>query len=110
MWSWQQALLASGMRRQLARTDLRDATRAALQQAECKLWDTTDAAQQVRSGELWSSAPGAGGQLEYRPFGYNRSDVDGSNAIQLWSTVYLVVKRPPTTSTQCVATVRVRAP
>jgi hypothetical protein len=94
VWSWQQALLASGMRRQLERTDLREATRSALQQAECKLWDTIDAAQQVRAGELWSWAADANGQLEYRAFGYNRSDVDESNAAQLWSTVYLVVKRP----------------
>jgi hypothetical protein len=97
VWSWQQALLASGMRRQIERTDIAAATRTALQQAECKLWDTIDAAQQVRAGELWSWAANASGQLEYRAFGYNLSDVDESNAAQLWSTVYLVVKRPTTT-------------
>jgi hypothetical protein len=94
VWSWQQALLASGVRRQLGRTDLAPATRTALQAAECKLWDTIDAAQKVRAGELWSWAPTATGQLEYRAFGYNVTDVDESNAAQLWSTVYLVVKRP----------------
>jgi hypothetical protein len=94
VWSWQQALLASGMRRQLERTDLAAATRTALQQAECKLWSTIDAAQMVRAGELWSWATNASGALEYRAFGYNLSDVDESNAAQLWSTVYLVVKRP----------------
>ena len=36
----------------------------------------------------------AGGVPEYRPFGFNLADVDESNAIQLWSTVYLVVKPP----------------
>lgn len=97
VWSWQQALLASGMRRQIERTDIAAATRTALQQAECKLWDTIDAAQLVRAGELWSWAANASGQLEYRAFGYNRNDVDESNAAQLWSTVYLVVKRPTTT-------------
>jgi hypothetical protein len=51
----------------------------------------------VRAGELWSWAANASGQLEYRAFGYNRNDVDESNAAQLWSTVYLVVKRPTTT-------------
>jgi hypothetical protein len=94
VWSWQQALLASGLRRQLERTDLAAATRTALQQAECKLWDTIDAAQRVRAGELWSWTPSASGQLEYRAFGFNVADVDESNAAQLWSTVYLVVKRP----------------
>jgi hypothetical protein len=94
VWSWQQALLASGIRRQLDRTDLSTVTQTALQRAECTLWDTIDAAQRVRAGELWSWAPAAGGTLEYRAFGYNLSDVDESNAVQLWSTVYLVVKRP----------------
>jgi hypothetical protein len=94
VWSWQQALLASGIRRQLERIELGEATRAALEQAECTLWDTIDAAQKVRAGELWSWAAGPDGQLEYRPFGYNLTDVDESNAAQLWSTVYLVVKRP----------------
>jgi hypothetical protein len=94
VWSWQQALLASGVRRQIERADIAAATRTALQRAECKLWNTIDAAQQVRAGELWSWAANASGELEYRAFGYNVSDVDESNAAQLWSTVYLVVKRP----------------
>jgi hypothetical protein len=94
VWSWQQALLASGIRRQLERDDIATATRTALQAAECKLWDTIDAAEEVRAGELWSWEPNEQGVLEYRAFGYNRNDVDESNAAQLWSTVYLVVKRP----------------
>jgi cytochrome b involved in lipid metabolism len=28
------------------------------------------------------------------PFGQNRGDADESNAAQLWSTVYLAVRRP----------------
>jgi hypothetical protein len=94
VWSWQQALLASGIRRQIERGDIAAPTRNALQDAECKLWDTIDAAEEVRAGELWSWEPNADGELEYRAFGYNRNDVDESNAAQLWSTVYLVVKRP----------------
>jgi hypothetical protein len=97
VWSWQQALLASGIRRQIERTDIAAATKTALQQAECKLWNTIDAAQLVRAGELWSWAATASGELEYRAFGYNLTDVDESNAAQLWSTVYLVVKRPTAT-------------
>jgi hypothetical protein len=94
VWSWQQALLASGIRRQIERTDIDAATRTALEQAECKLWDTIKAAEEVRAGELWSWAAKPDGALEYRAFGYNRNDVDESNAAQLWSTVYLVVKEP----------------
>jgi hypothetical protein len=94
VWSWQQALLASGLRRQIERTTILPATRLALQRAECKVWDTIDAAQLVRAGELWSWAPSTSGELEYRAFGFNLADVDESNAAQLWSTVYLVVKRP----------------
>jgi hypothetical protein len=97
VWSWQQALLASGIRRQLERTDISAATETELQKAECKLWDTIDAAQQVRAGELWSWEPNESGALEYRAFGFNLTDVDESNAAQLWSTVYLVVKRPTAT-------------
>lgn len=94
VWSWQQALLASGIRRQLERTDLSAETRDTLMDAECKLWRTIESAESVRAGELWSWAPGADGQPEYRAFGFNRADVDESNAVQLWSTVYLVVKEP----------------
>ena len=94
VWSWQQALLASGMRRQIERTDISALTRTELQKAECKLWNTIALAEQVRAGELWSWEANASGQLEYRAFGYNLSDVDESNAAQLWSTVYLAVKRP----------------
>jgi hypothetical protein len=39
-------------------------------------------------------APTADGQLEYRAFGDNVTDVEASSAAPLWSTVYLVVKRP----------------
>jgi hypothetical protein len=94
VWSWQQAMLASGIRRQIERDDLDEDTIAALEAAECVLWTTISAAEEVRAGELWSWEP-AKGQPEYRAFGFNRNDVDESNAVQLWSTVYLVVK-PPT--------------
>ncbi len=94
VWSWQQAMLASGIRRQIERDDLDEETVTALEEAECVLWQTIDAAEEVRAGELWSWVP-AEGAPEYRAFGFNRNDVDESNAVQLWSTVYLVVK-PPT--------------
>jgi hypothetical protein len=105
VWSWQQALLASGIRRQIEREDIAAATRETLKDAECKLWASINAAEAVRAGELWSWAANAAGELEYRPFGYNLADVDESNAAQLWSTVYLVVKAPtPAQNGRCAAT------
>ncbi|RZM28066.1 MAG: hypothetical protein EOP67_39995, partial [Sphingomonas sp.] len=75
VWSWQQALLAAGLERQLARTDLPAATRA------------------VQSSELWSWAF-RDGRYDVVAFGAGKADVDESNAAQLWSTVYLAVQPP----------------
>lgn len=94
VWSWQQALLASGIRRQLERTELSAAARDALSTLECQLWRGIAATQGVRAAELWSYRPGADGQPEYRAFGDAQSDADESNAIQLWSTVYLALAPP----------------
>jgi hypothetical protein len=93
VWSWQQALLAAGLERQLARHDLPAATRARLGPAQAQLWRAISATRALQSSELWSWAYEAG---RYRmvPFGAGRQDVDESNAAQLWSTVYLAV-RPP---------------
>ena len=93
VWSWQQALLAAGLERQLARADLPPATRARLRAAQARLWRAITAARAVQSSELWSWAYRDGG---YRivPFGAGQADADESNAAQLWSTVYLAV-RPP---------------
>jgi hypothetical protein len=105
VWSWQQALLAKGLRRQLARTELDGATRSALETAECELWRAIDATRALGARELWSWAPNAAGQPELRPFGAGQTDPDESNAIQLWSTVYLAVHPPtPAQNPQCGAT------
>jgi hypothetical protein len=93
VWSWQQALLAAGIERQLARRDLPAATRDRLQQAQARLWRAIAATRALQSSELWSWTYTDRG---YRavPFGAGRQDVDESNAAQLWSTVYLAVKPP----------------
>ena len=86
-------MLASGIRRQIERNDLDKATIAALEEAECVLWTTIDAAEAVRAGELELGArpgPTRVPRLRLQPQRRGRS-----NAVQLWSTVYLVVK-PPT--------------
>jgi hypothetical protein len=93
VWSWQQALLAAGLERQLARRDLPPVTRTVLKDAQAKLWRAIEATQATRSSELWSWAF-QGGKYVVVPFGAGKADVDESNAAQLWSTVYLAV-RPP---------------
>ena len=93
VWSWQQALFAAGLERQLRRADLPPAVRAHLQVAQATLWRAITATRQFGSSELWSWAF-ADGRYTVAPFGASGADVDESNAAQLWSTVYLAV-RPP---------------
>ena len=93
VWSWQQALFAAGLERQLARTDLPPATRATLTYAQTRLWRAIEATRATRSSELWSWTY-ADGRYRVVPFGAGKQDVDESNAAQLWSTVYLGVQPP----------------
>ena len=93
VWSWQQALFAAGLERQLARRDLPAATRTLLTDAQAKLWRAINAARATANSELWSWAY-RDGRYQVVPFGAGKQDVDESNAAQLWSTVYLAV-RPP---------------
>jgi hypothetical protein len=95
VWSWQQAILAAGLQRQLARTDLPPPLRARLLAAEQSLWTAIDAASAVRNSELWSWTY-ADGHYHVAPFGASKADADESNAAQLWSTVYLALKPVPT--------------
>jgi hypothetical protein len=97
VWSWQQALLAAGLERQLARCDLPPPLRAKLQAAQAELWRVIRAARSVQSSELWSWTF-RNGRYEIAPFGAGKADVDESNAAQLWSTVYLAVQPPPPTA------------
>ena len=93
VWSWQQALFAAGLERQLARTDLPPATRTRLTRAQARLWRAIQATRATQSSELWSWAF-ADGRYAVVPFGAGKQDVDESNAAQLWSTVYLAVQPP----------------
>jgi hypothetical protein len=93
VWSWQQALFAAGLERQLARTDLPPATRSRLTEAQARLWRAIQATRATQSSELWSWAF-ADGRYAVVPFGAGKQDVDESNAAQLWSTVYLAVQPP----------------
>jgi hypothetical protein len=93
VWSWQQAVLAAGLRRQLQRQDLSPLLREHLREAQTRLWDAIGAAHSMRNSELWTWSL-AKGSLEIAPFGANASDADESNAAQLWSTVYLAIPAP----------------
>jgi hypothetical protein len=95
VWSWQQAMLASGVRRQLARTDLPAPTRTALLAAEQALWQGILAAQERSAGELWSWQARDGKAALAM---WESSDGDEACAAQLWSTVYLAIKPPVTLS------------
>jgi hypothetical protein len=93
VWSWQQALFAAGLGRQLERHDLPAAVRADLVKAQRVLWSAIEATRSMQNAELWSWAYQAG-HYQLRPFGSSAADADESNAAQLWSTVYLAVQQP----------------
>ncbi|WP_129647790.1 hypothetical protein [Peristeroidobacter agariperforans] len=88
VWSWQQAVLAAGLSRQLARNDLSAELRTQLQTARAQLWKAIDATNALRSSELWTWSF-ANGQYRAEAFGQHNTHADESNAAQLWSTVYL---------------------
>jgi hypothetical protein len=94
VWAWQQAVLAAGLERQLARTDLPAPLRAQLVAARTQLWRAIDGAREVRTSELWSWSQ-TQGRYRVEPFGQRGGDADESNAAQLWSTVFLALRPPP---------------
>lgn len=93
IWSWQQALMAAGLARQLARTDLAPTTRADLVAAQTALWQVIETTRAVSAGELWSWKLDRG-KFVIDSLGSHLAD-DESTAAQLWSTVYLAIP-PPT--------------
>ena len=93
VWSWQQAVLAAGLQRQLRRPDLPPSLKEFLRAAQTQLWGAIRSAHTMRNSELWSWAFAAG-HFDIAPFGANAGDADESNAAQLWSTVYLAIPRP----------------
>jgi hypothetical protein len=100
IWSWQQAVLAAGLARQLQRTDLPPTTRDLLRDAQVRLWKTIKAGREVQSSELWSWSF-AEGQYRVEPFGQRGGDQTESNAAQLWSTVFLAVTPPHCMQLSC---------
>lgn len=88
VWSWQQAVLAAGLDRQLARNDLPASVREHLSKARSQLGSVIDSTRALRTSELWSWAY-SNGKYEVVPFGQQGGHADESNAAQLWSTVFL---------------------
>lgn len=93
VWAWQQAIMAAGLKRQLARDDLPAATRAHLEAAQSELWKGICAAGSMRTSELWSWSY-VNGHYRIEPFGAEGAHEDESNAAQLWSTVFLALPPP----------------
>ena len=93
IWSWQQAVLAAGLQRQLRRSDLPPSVKDLLRAAQTHLWVAIRSTRALRNSELWSWTFD-GGHFHVAPFGANAADADESNAAQLWSTVYLAVPDP----------------
>ena len=93
VWSWQQAMFAAGLERQLRRSDLPAGIRQRLVSVQQELWTAIDAGSALNNSELWSWSF-TDGHYHIAPFGAAGADVDESNAAQLWSSVYLAV-RPP---------------
>jgi hypothetical protein len=93
IWSWQQAVMAAGLERQLRRAELPPIVTKELRAAQQQLWSAIRAAHGIRNSELWSWTF-EGGHFHVAPFGANAADADESNAAQLWSTVYLAIPDP----------------
>ncbi len=93
IWSWQQAVLAAGLERQLERNDIKAPLKKRLRAAQLSLWEGIHSAQSMRNSELWSWSF-TNGRYGIAPFGTNVADADESNAAQLWSTVFLAIPDP----------------
>jgi hypothetical protein len=93
VWSWQQALLAAGLDRQLHRTDLPPRVRTDLAAARKALWQRIEAHRDMANSELWSWAY-TDGKYQVAAYGAAAGDADEANAAQLWSSAYLALKPP----------------
>jgi len=90
VWSWQQALIIAGLDTQLRRNDLSAALREDLKTARRKTWQSITASQDIINSELWSFAI-HGDEFVVTPFGQSEGHLTESNAVQLWSTVFLAL-------------------
>ncbi len=92
VWSWQQAMMIAGIDTQLRRDDLDETVREELQIARHDIWQGITASKAFLNSELWSFAV-RGDEFVIAPFGQSEGHLTESNAVQLWSTVFLAL--PP---------------
>lgn len=88
VWSWQQAMMAAGLARQIKRRDLPASTRKTLRYAQSVLWGMIRATQPYRTAELWSWRP-ENGVMVYVPYGQGENDHTEANPDQGWSHAFL---------------------
>jgi hypothetical protein len=93
IWSWQQAVLAAGFERQLHREDLSSSLRQRLRAAQDKLWQVIHASSSEQNSELWSWCY-RNGRFEVATYAEGSVNDDESDAVQLWSTVFLAIPAP----------------
>ena len=91
VWPWQQATMAAGLKRQLAREDLPANLREKLKAYQRELWKVIGAGHNVKTAELWSWEF-RDGAYHAAAYGQGKGHLTESNAAQLWSTVYLAVQ------------------
>lgn len=88
IWSWQQALMIAGIKKQMLRGDLSGRVRSRLSDALGILETTVGAGREHQSAELWTWSV-EDGAIRRSPFGDSDADETESNAAQLWSTAHL---------------------
>jgi hypothetical protein len=90
IWSFQQAMLAAGLARQLARDDLPTRTRALLEEADRAIGQAIRTTEAHQVWELWTWEP-RNGEEAFMLLGQKKGHEAESNAAQLWSTVFLAL-------------------
>jgi hypothetical protein len=87
VWGWQHNMLALGLRRQLARTDISPALRHAMSAllVELQQAEANDGA--LTNSELWTWQV-QNGRIEPLAFGVRSTSSDEADALQLWSAAW----------------------
>jgi hypothetical protein len=85
-------LMIAGLDRQLRRDDLSERVRGEVRAARDQIWQAIVATSEIINSELWSFAV-RGDEFVIAPFGQSEGHLTESNAIQLWSTVFLALEQ-----------------
>lgn len=97
VWSWQLAMMAAGLGRQLGRCEsdmpefcTDDALHGKVKEAYNRLWDIIEENQEILSSEVWSWRYEDG---RFRPVPLADLTTTESNVVQYWSLTFLAVRR-----------------